>query len=757
MRDLEGYKETRLQLFHLRPTHKASWIGFAMSYHLLKDYDMALKILEEFRKTQKKTSYDYEYSELLMYQNMVIRESGDIAGALEHFDKHEKFICDKINMKETRGRYLLVLSRKEDAGAVYQDLLSRNPENHEYYRQLEAARSLATETERLGLYEEYQSKFPRATAPKRLPLNFLTGDNFDTQLYKYVTSALRKGVPPLFVDLKPLYNDADKKKQLETLFARLLNNLTEKSSFDDEGKVKESPTCLLWTYYYLSQQYDSNGDYTKALELINKAIDHTPTLIELFMLKGKIYKHAGDPEKAVECLDEAQSMDTADRYINCKCAKYMLRANKIKDAEAMCALFTREGVPAMENLDEMQCMWFQTECARAYKRLGEQGETMKKCYEIDRHFTEIVEDQFDFHTYCMRKMTLKAYVTLLRLEDEVRSHRFYHQAAAIAIQTLVDLYDNPIKDVDPDEELKKNSKDLDPEELKKLLAKARKARKKKEEEEKAKQEEEKKRKEAQSRNRRKKDEDCENQLKEELIPNKLARTEDPLGEATKFLEPLLLLVNNSITTHFLAFEVYLRKDKPLLMLKALRQAITLNSTTGQHKTELHSCMARFLNYIDTNKATINPTTMKVIQSIMPEDIKNTTAANYNEKFIGENSGDLERVFVSLNIQVKIDGSSADQAVDKLTQTPLAGQKYNVCKTVLDAFHKGDFGPAGKDQVDSFKKKCREQFPLARCFMEEQELQKEEEEKAAAAAAAGKTGDSLSADMDGLALNDKPKQ
>ena len=71
MRDLEGYKDTRHQLFSLRPTHRASWIGFAMSYHLLKDYDMALKILEEFRKTQKKTGYDYEYSELLMYQNMV--------------------------------------------------------------------------------------------------------------------------------------------------------------------------------------------------------------------------------------------------------------------------------------------------------------------------------------------------------------------------------------------------------------------------------------------------------------------------------------------------------------------------------------------------------------------------------------------------------------------------------------------------------------------------------------------------------------
>jgi hypothetical protein len=57
-------------------------------------------------------------------------------------------------------------------------------------------------------------------------------------------------------------------------------------------------------------------------------------------------------------------MDTADRYINCKCAKYMLRANQVQEAEAMCSKFTREGVPAMENLNEMQCMWFQSECAQ---------------------------------------------------------------------------------------------------------------------------------------------------------------------------------------------------------------------------------------------------------------------------------------------------------------------------------------------------------------------------------------------------------
>ena len=52
-----SFQETRYQLFQLRPTQRASWIGFAMSYHLLQDYDMALKILEEFRKTQQVRNY----------------------------------------------------------------------------------------------------------------------------------------------------------------------------------------------------------------------------------------------------------------------------------------------------------------------------------------------------------------------------------------------------------------------------------------------------------------------------------------------------------------------------------------------------------------------------------------------------------------------------------------------------------------------------------------------------------------------------
>lgn len=38
----------------------------------------------------------------------------------------------------------------------------------------------------------------------------------------------------------------------------------------------------------------------------------------------------------------------------------------------------------MENLNEMQCMWFQTECAQAYFRLSQYGDALRKCHEVDR-------------------------------------------------------------------------------------------------------------------------------------------------------------------------------------------------------------------------------------------------------------------------------------------------------------------------------------------------------------------------------------
>lgn len=46
---------------------------------------------------------DYEYSELLLYQNQLLKEAGLIKEALDHLTNYEKQICDKLAVEETRG------------------------------------------------------------------------------------------------------------------------------------------------------------------------------------------------------------------------------------------------------------------------------------------------------------------------------------------------------------------------------------------------------------------------------------------------------------------------------------------------------------------------------------------------------------------------------------------------------------------------------------------------------------------------------
>ena len=60
-------------------------------------------------------------------------------------------------------------------------------------------------------------KYPKAQSPQRLPLDIAEGEVFKSMLDKYMRKALRKGIPPLFVDLVPLYEDKRKANIIEEL------------------------------------------------------------------------------------------------------------------------------------------------------------------------------------------------------------------------------------------------------------------------------------------------------------------------------------------------------------------------------------------------------------------------------------------------------------------------------------------------------------------------------------------------------------
>ncbi|KAL7863571.1 hypothetical protein SRHO_G00125550 [Serrasalmus rhombeus] len=684
MRDLEGYRETRYQLLQLRPAQRASWIGYAIAYHLLQDYEMAAKIVEEFRKTQQTSpdKVDYEYSELLLYQNQVLREAGLFKEALIHLTTYEKQICDKLAVEETKGELLLKLDRSDEANEVYRRLQERNPENWSYYQGLESALKPGSVEERQKIYDDACVKFPKGLVPRRLPLNFLSGEKFRECLDRYLRMNFTKGCPPLFTTLKSLYTDKEKVSIIEELVVSYEESLRSCRMFsqNDDGKT-EPPTTLL-----------------------------TPTLIELFLIKAKIYKHAGNIREAARWMDEAQALDTADRFINSKCAKYLLKASLVKEAEEMCSKFTREGTSAVENLNEMQCMWFQTECALAYKAMNKYGEALKKCHEIERHFVEITDDQFDFHTYCMRKMTLRSYVALLKLEDVLRVHPFYFKAARIAIEIYLNLHDNPLSD--DSKESQSDNTNLTDKELKKLRNKQRRAQKKAQLEEEKKNAE----KEKQLKNQKKKKEEDDEEIggpKEELIPEKLAKVENPLEEAVKFLTPLKSLVRNKIETHLLAFEIYLRKEKYLLMLQSVKRAYEMNP---DHPW-LHQCLIRFFKGVADNKGLPQP-----VQTVLKQEITRlfgeSDPKSYNKNFLSKHASSIPHRLAAAKMMVYLDPSTESMAAELATSLDesLTGRTLQVCSEVLQALRDGSLGSEQQKVVESYRASCHGLYPYCLAFM-----------------------------------------
>lgn len=717
MRDLEGYKETRHHLFKLRPSQQASWIGFAMSYHLLGDFETADSILETFRQSQAlNENHDYRHSELLLYQNQILIESGNLEKALNHLTKFESQIVDKLAVKETMGDLYIRLGKHSMAVPIYEELIKRNPENTMYFLKFFDAKEITDDSEKLEIYKKFQEEYPRAMCPKRLPLDVALGDKVREVIDDYLRRGLRKGVPPLFVNIRSLYKCPEKVKTIENLALEYYENLRSTGHFSkadyEQNKPNEPASALLWTTLFLAQHYDFMRETDKALEYINIAIDHTPTLIELFVTKGRIYKHAGSPVEAYMWLDEAQSLDTADRYINSKCAKYMLRANMVKEAEEICAKFTREGVSAMENLNEMQCMWFQTECALAYQRLGKWGDALKKCHEVDRHFAEIIEDQFDFHTYCMRKMTLRAYVGLLRLENVLRKHPFYYKAARCAIEVYIRLYDRPLKSEEAVEE--NDTENLPPSELKKLRNKQRKAKKKAElESAQAAQAAVKREQHQKSKQQNAQDADPEAPQLDELIAEKLERPDDPLEKAIDFLTPLQLLAKDRIETHFLAFEIYARKNKILLMIQSIKRAIALDA---KHPL-VHACCMKLTKALQLMTAELNPSVKLVVEKARKELIgSGKTSQQINDEFIANNRDSIAHLIEAAKIMQLLDNSKKDEAIQLITSFDLNKMTLEEATKVYDTLCEGPLA-GNEEQTKAYLERCQQRFKYARVFKE----------------------------------------
>lgn len=79
-------------------------------------------------------------------------------------------------------------------------------------------------------------------------------------------------------------------RAIEKLVLGYLESLRSCEKFAADDDEEEPPSTFLWLLFFLGQHYDKLGQYEVALKYVNEAISHTPTLIELYTIKAKIYK-----------------------------------------------------------------------------------------------------------------------------------------------------------------------------------------------------------------------------------------------------------------------------------------------------------------------------------------------------------------------------------------------------------------------------------------------------------------------------------
>ncbi|KAF2856293.1 N-alpha-acetyltransferas-like protein 15 [Plenodomus tracheiphilus IPT5] len=665
IRDYEGYIESRRKMMQERPQLRQNWTALAVAYHLAGNYAEAENILKTYEETLKQTppKSDLEHSEATLYKNTVIAESGDTERALKHLDEVVRHSLDRTSALELKAKYLLELGRKEEAEKAYRTLLDRNSEYRAYFDGLEKVLGLSQSNEAdieklTELYKFYADKNKRNDATRRIPLDFLKGDAFKTAADQYLRGKLNKGVPSTFPNIKSLYQDAEKKAIIEALVLGYTSEKQPNGSADGATNGETTDQFENAVLYFLAQHYDyvKSRDLKKASQYIEKVLEKEPKSVEYNMTKARIYKHAGDVQKAAEILNSARELEKGDRYINTKCAKYQLRNNQNETALETMSKFTRNetvGGP-LGDLHDMQCMWYLIEDGEAYLRQEKYGLALKRFTAIADIFDVWYEDQFDFHSFSLRKGQIRAYIDMVRWEDHLRDHPFFTRAAVQAVKLYLKLADNPRLSNSSQIDLES----MDPTERKKA---EKKAKKEKEKTEKAEAE----RKAAAAAKATAKGDDGETK-KEDADPNgeTLLQTKEPLEAALRFLRPMLELSPKSIEAQNVGFEVYLRKKKYLLALKCLEAAREIDP----ENPKLHEQSVRFRQTLSKLPEPLPSQVAQVITETFTTPPTSADLKSYNDDFIKKHSNSVLHLYSGYHVRYILDSSSKAQNEEDLNKT-----------------------------------------------------------------------------------------
>jgi len=665
-RDYQGHMTYREKLLTLKPGVGQHWIGYAIACYLAGNFVHASKVIDTYFSScdeAVKALTPFEFSEILLFQNLCLQKAGDAEVALNHLNVHKTKILDKIYFLESSAQLLKKQNKgqehQEAISKIYHDLLTINPDNHEYIKAYQVSKGFPVidnniiskgqpSTSLLEMYEALEQEFPKSQAIKRFTLSYCSGENFRKKLFSFASHYLQRAIPSLFNILKGLYLDQEKGKIIEEVFLSIASCLESEGKLNKESETYESPTTIVWAWKFLAHHFDVIGDKLKAISYIDKAISHTPTITELYSTKGLIYKHGGNLEKASECVEKARLLDQADRYLNTKAIKYLLHVNEVSKAEDMVNLFTKHETEFHSYIFEMQVMWFEVECGLAHLRLKDYGKALRMFVSVRKHFQDIFEDQMDFHTYSLRKMAIRAYLEMMEFMDKLYSQKFYYKAACAAIRTYLHLADSIAANDRPDIgnlSVANSSSTTGPSMSHKgPLGK------------------------------------YANEEKD------LESTKQPLEEASSWMKELLKYHSDKLETNLLAIDLYSRRKKYLRVAKAIRQSIDLSSVDHP---QVHTEVCVFFRGLEDSVLKSLPKEVAAVLLIEKEEILGSVSVDdYNDNFANRNTSLAGRL-AACNV---ISRASSETHQNAGVESKVARQKIldwltssNLDKTTLQTF------------------------------------------------------------------------
>ncbi|KAJ1926348.1 hypothetical protein IWQ60_003873 [Tieghemiomyces parasiticus] len=475
LRQYDRLATTRASLLQFQPKNPAFWIALALANHLAGRDAAALKVMESYEEAVQtpEKPHDYEASEVALFKNLLLEEAGHPERALTHLETVRDRVCDRLAWLERRAALQFRLQRFDAAETTYRGLLDRNPDDRLYlWRWLQARRivrpglsaadlaELQTGVRREPLLTDETAGaiveatrqlllvHPRSHQLNLIPLYFTYDDEFRRQADTYLRKQLDRGVPSLFSSLKPLYaHQPAKGTVLHDLVQAYKDSLpippvADGNSGAENGADRPAaPPAYVWALYYLAQHADHQGYPSAAMIAVEEALRYCPDLLDLHMARGRFLKHLGDPATASQVMEAARQLEPQDRFTNNKCVKYYLRNDQTVEAQTTILQFVRKDVPDMiYELYELQVLWYLLEAGDSFQRQRYWGLALKRFHQVDRAFQEFNDDQFDFHTYSLRKLTLRSYLDILKFEDGLYTRPQFRRAALAAADIYLTLH-----------------------------------------------------------------------------------------------------------------------------------------------------------------------------------------------------------------------------------------------------------------------------------------------------------------------------